>query len=386
MLTTLENVTLKKETKQRSLEIFEQSIKSPVTKKNYKRGLDKFLQFTKSPDYDSLARTNPRELEKLVMDYVIHLKEKYGRGELRSNSFNSYIAPIELFCVVNDIILNFKKIKHLFPPSQKLTGELPFTDEDIQKMLESTNSKKWKMIIHVMASTGMRPAALLGLRLRDIQELDDGCATIKVYADEPEEYGAFLTPEANISLKECLEERRSNGEILTPDSFLCRNHYRKGDSSKNIKKMSSSTLYDRMSRIQENAGIRSRTNSSRSRHEKRVFYGFRKRYNTKLKNNIAINPNIAEKIMGHKLGLDGVYFVPTREQCFSEFKKAIPDLTVNEAERQRIQIKKLESYQSDQVKKTPELVNQATERIKQKIRLEGCIVDFDRTDFVLSQC
>ena len=45
--------------------------------------------------------------------------------------------------------------------------------------------------------------------------------------------------------------------------------------------------------------------------------------------------------MAHKRGLDGVYLQPTREECFAEFVKAIPDLTIDQAERQKaiIQIK-----------------------------------------------
>ena len=34
-----------------------------------------------------------------------------------------------------------------------------------------------------------------------------------------------------------------------------------------------------------------------------------------------MNYNVAEKLMGHKNGLDGVYFVPTLEELFAEFKK-----------------------------------------------------------------
>jgi hypothetical protein len=41
--------------------------------------------------------------------------------------------------------------------------------------------------------------------------------------------------------------------------------------------------------------------------------------------------------MAHKNGLDGVYLTPTREQCFAEFKKAIPSLTISDEERLRFE-------------------------------------------------
>ncbi|HXT82742.1 MAG TPA: hypothetical protein VN704_00080, partial [Verrucomicrobiae bacterium] len=65
------------------------------------------------------------------------------------------------------------------------------------------------------------------------------------------------------------------------------------------------------------------------RFDKAAIYGFRKRFNTTLKTNNGINYNIAEKLMAHKNGLDGVYLKPTREQCFAEFVKAIPELEIS---------------------------------------------------------
>ncbi len=67
----------------------------------------------------------------------------------------------------------------------------------------------------------------------------------------------------------------------------------------------------------------------------------------KLENNV--NANIVEKILGHKNGLDGVYFTPTMEECFAEFKKAIQSLTISDKNRDELKIKKLEGDQ-DQIK------------------------------------
>ena len=48
-----------------------------------------------------------------------------------------------------------------------------------------------------------------------------------------------------------------------------------------------------------------------SRFDVQIDHAFRKRYNTILKMDNSVNYNIAEKLMGHKNGLDGVYFTPT---------------------------------------------------------------------------
>jgi len=105
-----------------------------------------------------------------------------------------------------------------------------------------------------------------------------------------------------------------------------------------------------------------------SRFNIQVDHGFRKRFNTILKLNKNVNSNVAEKLMGHKNGLDGVYLTPTKEQCFEEFKKAIDDLTIDDAERKKIEIERLEKKISSQEKETIRIVKMQVSRSENRIR------------------
>ena len=82
---------------------------------------------------------------------------------------------------------------------------------------------------------------------------------------------------------------------------------------------------------------------------------FRKRFNTTLKLNNEVNSNIAEKLMAHKRGLDGTYLQPTMEECFAEFVKAIPELTIDPANRQQIEIAKQKKEITELGKKNLEI-------------------------------
>ena len=72
-----------------------------------------------------------------------------------------------------------------------------------------------------------------------------------------------------------------------------------------------------------------------NRFSKQIDHAFRKRFNIVLKLNNDINVNIAEKLMGHsvKIQLDNSYLPISdprvTEEMFKEFKKAIPELTVD---------------------------------------------------------
>jgi len=52
-----------------------------------------------------------------------------------------------------------------------------------------------------------------------------------------------------------------------------------------------------------------------------------------------VNWSIAEKLIGHKTGLDTTYFKPSVEECFSEFRKAISELSIDDSIRYEEKIK-----------------------------------------------
>jgi len=106
-------------------------------------------------------------------------------------------------------------------------------------------------------------------------------------------------------------------------------------------------------------------------YNKSVTYMFRKRFNTILKINNDVNSNIAEKLMAHKKGLDGTYLQPTQEECFNEFVKAIPELTIDDSERKQAELDKLKQEKKnsqDQSQKIKEL-NSKLEMLTHKIDL-----------------
>jgi len=60
-----------------------------------------------------------------------------------------------------------------------------------------------------------------------------------------------------------------------------------------------------------------------------------------------VNSNIAEKLMAHKKGLDGTYLKPTMAECYNEFKKAIPKLTIDSTARMQAKLELAEKENSE---------------------------------------
>ena len=333
----------------RSYKIFKKAVKNEKTLRIYNYALKEFLRYTNFKNYDEVCKSD--KIQEILENWIMDLSDK----ALKGNSIRTRLSPVELLLEMNRVVF-YKKILHkLIPNDTGISGGgLPFTNDDIKQMLESTKKLRTKAIIHFIASTGIRPSAIIDpiLRKKHLIEMPHDCLAIKVYDNSQEGYWAFLTPEARKSLYQYFTSRRLNGENLNDESPLFVNENDKIDGQGKRIKFSHLTLDNLstiMSDLVDHAGIlRTKTGN---RYDKATVYGFRKRFNTILKNNNQVNSNIAEKLMAHKRGLDGVYFVPTIDDCFNEFYKAVADLTVNQEEKLKVenlqQKKKLDELEQE---------------------------------------
>lgn len=302
----------------------------------YKFHLDKFLEFTKIKDYDSLVGLDSDTIQMLLENFVIYLKGK----NLKAKSIRNYLNGIELFFDVNKKTYFKRVLRKMIPEDTKEGNDQPYTTEDVQKMLDATNSKRMKALIHFFASTGARPNVLNDpvLRLKHLYPMPFGCKAVKMYESTRSEFWGFLTPEAVLALDEYFAERQQQ-EYLTSESPVFANKVRV--KNQKASPLTHNNINSMMFRILKVTGIE--RIKVGNRFDKALYYGLRKRFNGILKMNNNVNSNIAEKLMAHKKGLDGVYLKPTREQCFSEFQKAIQDLTISDKSRNKIVMEKQEA-------------------------------------------
>ena len=321
------------------------------------------MKYANLSSFDEIAKVEPNKIQGILENWIMDLSTKGIKG----STIRVKLAPVELFLDMNRITY-FKRILHKMIPRDDgiLGGSEPFTTEEIRRMLESTKKLRTKAFVHFLASTGIRPGAIIDpiLRRKHIAEMPDGCLAVKVYDNSKEGYWAFLTPEARHALYHYFDSRKLNGEVLTDESPIFANeraHKKNDHFGYNSFKVITTNLL-------KSAGI-TRIKSG-GRYNKAGNYGFRKRFNTILKINNDVNSNITEKLMAHTNGLDGRYLTPTRDECFNEFKKAISQLTINAEERLRLENQILE-------KENEELESRVAEVVKLR---EGLKTEKERMD------
>ena len=227
----------------------------------------------------------------------------------------------------------------------------PFTNEDIQSMLDYTNSSRNKALVLFFSSVGSRSAVLTDplLCFKHLHSMPYGCKAVLMYENSDEEYWGFLTPESSKAFEVYRDERIRKGEKITPESPLFIVGKKTNGQFGHLSTSGLNSIFDNLEKKAHIEKIK-----TGNRYDKALMYGFRKRFNTIMKINSNVNSNIAEKLLAHKNGLDGVYFTPTREECFREFVKAIPELIVSKAEKLSLQLEKSESEKDDKIKKLEE--------------------------------
>jgi len=224
------------------------------------------MEFYKLQDHDSIIQIDKKELQRLVETYVIHLKRNIG-----PNSISTYTNPIKTFLEVNDIDLNWRKIRRLFPAMMKRSGSSAYQTSDVKRMIDVTPQIRNKAVIHFMASTGVRIGALCELKLRHIKDMPFGCKMVTIYEDSIEEYQTFLTPEAAKALDLYLEQRRHDNEPLNDDSPLFRERYLLGGVK--LRAITTRALQAILIRAIVNSAIRGEKKNGR--YSEQLAHGFR---------------------------------------------------------------------------------------------------------------
>jgi len=344
---------------QRALQRFDETIHSDQTRKNYKRDLDLFLKFNRITDYDSILSIPSEKAQEMLEDYLVHLKKTKP-----ANSATAYIWGIKHFFIVNRLKLDWDIIQKMLPHRETKSGYKPWTTEQIQKLLSYSKTKRNRALLHFLASTGSRIGVFdHDLKMKHIFDVGHGCKGVTLYSAFKEEYFSFLTPEALGALDDYHEERKRDGETFDEDTPVFRLTYQFGTSS--VNQMNSECAKKITDRIVKNSGIQRKKVGFAS--EIQINHGFRKRFNTILKMT-GVNYSIAEKLMGHKNGLDSIYFKPTVEECFSEFRKAISELSIDDSIRYEEKIKnkdeKIKEFETDSVRRITNLEMMISEMAK----------------------
>ena len=365
------NIMSEMEELPRCMVLFEEACRSKETFYSYKQYLKEFLRWIHK-DAQSLLMMPEKELQDLLEDYIFYMKKK-----LNPNSIQPRYSGIAKFLKVNSKGYDKERIKMFLPEKVKTTQGKAWETKHIQKMLQYADTARAKALIHFLSASGCRIGAMEGLRLKHIEKIDD-CYSLKLYPGGKWEYISFLHPEATMALDEYIHQRELEGEKITTESPVFRSNYGVASTIRPqcLGKKGAQAI---IMRVLERAKIYRMREDNSPRFEIALDTGFRKRFNTILKTNPNISYAIAERLMDHRTNLEQFYLDTPRDALFTEYKKAITDMMIDDSERLRHKNRQLEDERSEFEKRALEIKQQKDELTLLKIEMEKVKLRLDRT-------
>jgi hypothetical protein len=106
------------------------------------------------------------------MSFIDFQKERVKRGEILESTITNYYKATKLFCVMNDLVLNWEKISHGLPSSRRAANDKAHTIEEFQKLVEYPD-RRIKPAVCTMASSGIRIGAWDGLQWKHVKPITD---------------------------------------------------------------------------------------------------------------------------------------------------------------------------------------------------------------------
>jgi integrase len=333
------------------------------------------------------------------------MKEKEG---LSYSTIHSTLASIVHFFEINDVSINKRKLNKFKGENIAKFEYRSYTHEEINTILSWVDERA-KASVLLMASTGMRVGALPDIKLKHLRRWNisndnsgSGLAQyvyqITVYANSPNhKYKTFCTPESAKIIDEYLEFRKRHGDNIKRDpatgnwlpgesSLFVRNFNTEQQMLRNlpnsvmfaisvvpktftraiIKALEQSGKRDRLKLVEEQGSTDYEKRSSYAKHKNEIHPCHSLRiFAVSQMQRAKIDKRIREMLVGHKTGLDSVYYKPQEEEILAEFLKAVDFLTINSEHGLK---KQLDQYE----KKSGDLLlirTQITKSYEQKIQL-----------------
>jgi hypothetical protein len=327
---------------------FYDSIKNPLTKDRYEKRLALFFKHLKlegplkGQAKEFVSKTKKAELgipwaTYAITEWLRIQKERAEKGEIAESTIIGFYKPIRLFCEENDILLNFKKIARRIPRGRKYANDRAPAREEIITILGYPD-RRIKPTVLIMESSGCRLGAFEYLTYGDITPIKKNgliiAAKIMIYAGTNDEYESFITPECYHAIEEYLSYRKSQGEKITKTTPVIRDLFHPDRLGKGEPHLPKRLMPLGIKRMMEDSlkatGIRKKLAAGKRRHEFQVDHGFRKFFKTVCERKM--KSLHVEMLLGHTTGLGDSYYRPDPEELLNEYLKAVPDLTLLEAQ------------------------------------------------------
>jgi len=284
--------------------------RSENTKKTYLKGLAKFVEYKQIQNLDQFVEEvkQKQNQNEIVKDFAVYLASK----NLAPKTVAAWISSLKKFFAANGLKVDVDIPIKIFNIHEDV---LP-NKEDLRRILSEVDLRM-KVIITMLASSGMRIGELHNLKLGDI-DLSKEIPTVKIKgvgAKERKSRITFISKEAKKFLEEYLNRRKSLGEELNENSPVIAREDGKPMSYQNIQYL----LEGVFRRYSKKVGKRYTLHA----------HCLRKWFKTQLIS-AGVPAPIVDRLTGHSRYLAQEYELYTEDQLREWYKKGMSAVTILE--------------------------------------------------------
>jgi hypothetical protein len=100
------------------------------------------------------AGENPQSVHDNLMRFFSHQIERSARKEISETTIPNYYKSVKLFCEMNGLVFNWKKIARILPRRRNTANDRAPTIEEIRRLTEYPD-RRIKPIVYTMVSSGV---------------------------------------------------------------------------------------------------------------------------------------------------------------------------------------------------------------------------------------
>jgi integrase len=332
------------------IQLFRAAIKSQYTRDPYERRLIGFLRYLGlSPgQFVSIAKRDASLVEKKIISFIQIQDLRVANAEITGATVSNSLKAVRLLLEMNDVYLNWKKIRRILPRVRRYALDRIPTVEEIREITDSADLRG-KALTLLFISSGVREGAIEYFKVQDYTNIEkEGkivAGRLVVYSGDPEMYITFITPEACHALDKYIEFRREHGERIERNSPLFRDkfdpvkgqygHGKKG-SKESVIPMTSPAVRQYYNRLLFSIGIR----SERKRRHDFSVHGFRKFFKTKAEIG-GMKPINVETLMAHSVGISDSYYRPREAELLDEYLRVVDHLSISTENKLKIEVEEM---------------------------------------------
>jgi integrase len=361
-----------------SIELFRAAIRNSATRDPYERRLIGFLKDVNiTPDeFVTMAKKDARLFERKIISFISTQNLRTEKGEITSGTVSNSLKAIKLLLEMNDVSLNWKKIRRVLPRARRYALDRIPTIEEVQQIVGAADFRGRALTL-VFTSSGLREGAIQHLTLGDYTHIKQDekivAGRLLVYSKDPEEYVTFITPEACYILDRYIAFRREHGEKVYSTSPLFRDKfdpirgiYGHSKHSKGVVlSMTAPAVRQYYNRLLFSLGIR---NQKKRRHEFSV-HGFRKFFKTKAEIG-GMKPINVETLMGHSTGISDSYYRPTETELLQDYLKVVEQLTISSETRLKAEAAEVNKLKEQETLNADALTSLSDKVLKLMLQVE----------------